>query len=135
MKTEAKNRPRSGGNRLLAPSKAFDCVRHFTRAMIRVQRSRHRMTRGFQTRKAGLVARLSYLRIPSRLMRPVGQRIGDQFRDRLDANDGVVTPALAVDDKQVDGQFHLNPRSSRTLAGCHPSPAQLPSLRVVLEVV
>ena len=36
-------------------------------------------------------------------MRP--ERIGDQLRDQLGANDGVVMPVIAVDDKQVDGQF------------------------------
>jgi len=35
--TEAKGHPRSEGNRLLAPCIAFDCARHSTRAMIRVQ--------------------------------------------------------------------------------------------------
>ena len=40
-------------------------------------------------------------------MHPVGQRTGDQLRDQLGANDGVVTPALAVDDKQVDWRVPL----------------------------
>src|SRR5215813_11016547 len=40
MKSEAKGHPRSGGNRLFAPSITFDCKRHSIRAVIRVQCSR-----------------------------------------------------------------------------------------------
>jgi hypothetical protein len=49
-------------------------------------------------------------------MHPVGQRIGDQLRDQLGANDGVVTPALAVDGEQVDGRVPLVSRRAEDKA-------------------